>query len=94
VTFYFLDDVLGLYLPFEPPQRIFEGFPLLKSNFRQRTTPPCWSQLDSLVMASIGLLSQAECAQILALSQKFSRSENCNCRGANEAVGFMKLVGR
>jgi hypothetical protein len=29
-----------LYLPLEPPQSVFEGFPLLKSNFRQRTTPP------------------------------------------------------
>ena len=43
VTLYFLDNVLGLYLPFEPPQRVFEGFTLLKSNFRQRTTPPCSS---------------------------------------------------
>ena len=40
VTLYFLDNVLGLYLPLEPPQRVFEGFTLLKSNFRQRTTPP------------------------------------------------------
>jgi hypothetical protein len=29
-----------LYLPLKPPQRVFEGFTLLKSNFRQRTTPP------------------------------------------------------
>jgi hypothetical protein len=43
VTLYFLDDVLGLHLPFKPPQRVLEGFPLLKSNFRQRTTPPCSS---------------------------------------------------
>ena len=40
VTFYFLDNVLGLYLTLKPPQRVFEGFTLLKSNFRQRTTPP------------------------------------------------------
>ena len=40
MTLYFLDNVLGLYLPLEPPQRVFEGFTLLKSNFRQRTTPP------------------------------------------------------
>jgi len=40
VTLYFLNDVLGLHLPLEPPQRVFEGFTLLKSNFRQRTTPP------------------------------------------------------
>ena len=40
VTLYFLDDVLGLYLPLEPPKGVLEGFSLLKSNFRQRTTPP------------------------------------------------------
>ena len=40
VTLYFFNYVLSLYLPLEPSQRIFEGFTLLKSNFRQRTTPP------------------------------------------------------
>jgi hypothetical protein len=40
VTLYFLNDVLGLYLPLKPPKRVFEGFSLLKSNFCQRTTPP------------------------------------------------------
>lgn len=29
VTFYFLDDVLGLYLPLKPAKRVFEGFSLL-----------------------------------------------------------------
>jgi hypothetical protein len=40
VTFHFLNNVLSLYLSLEAPQRVFEGFSLLKSNFRQRTTPP------------------------------------------------------
>jgi hypothetical protein len=40
VTLHFFNYVLGLYLAFESPERVFEGFPLLKSNFRQRTTPP------------------------------------------------------
>ena len=93
VTLYFLNNVLGLYLPLEPPKRIFEGFTLLKSNFRQRTTPPYSSYLDSLVMASIALLSQAECAGIFTLPQKFRRMDNCICRGANELVGFRRLVG-
>jgi hypothetical protein len=53
VTFYFLNNVLGLYLSLKPPKCVFEGFTLLKSNFRQRTTPPHPSKLDSLVMASI-----------------------------------------
>ena len=43
VTLYFLDNVLGLYLSLKPPQRVFERFTLLKSNFCQRTTPPCSS---------------------------------------------------
>jgi hypothetical protein len=64
VTFYFFDDVLGLYFSFETPQCVFEGFTLLKSNFRQRTTPPRSSQVDLLVMASLTPLSQAECAEI------------------------------
>jgi len=35
VTFYFLDYVLGLYLPLKPAKCVFEGFPLLKSYFSQ-----------------------------------------------------------
>jgi hypothetical protein len=88
VTLYFFNNILGLYLPLEPPQRIFEGFTLLKSNFRQRTTPPCPSQLDLLVMASIALISQVECAEIFTSPQEFNRVENCICRGRNEADGF------
>jgi len=64
VTLYFLNNVLGLYLSFEPPQRVFEGFTLLKSNFRQRTTPPRSSYVDQLVMASNVPLSQVDCAEI------------------------------
>ena len=93
VTLYFLDDVLGLHLPLESPQGVFEGFPLLQSNFRQRATPPHSSKVDSLVMASNVPLSQVECAEILASPQKFNRIDSCNCRGANEVVGFIKLVG-
>ena len=40
MTFYFLDNVFGLYLPLEPAKRVLKGFTLLKSNFSQRTTPP------------------------------------------------------
>src|SRR6266436_9905534 len=57
MTLYFFNDVFSLYLSLKPPKRVFEGFTLLKSNFRQRTTPPYSSLLDSLFMASIGLLS-------------------------------------
>src|SRR5258707_11166050 len=40
VTLYFLDNVLVLYLPLEPPQRAFEAFTPLNSDFSQRTNPP------------------------------------------------------
>jgi len=35
-----LNDVFLLHLAFETTQRILEGFTLLKSDFRQLTTPP------------------------------------------------------
>ena len=35
-----LDDVFLLHLTLKTSQRVFEGFPLLKSDFRQLTTPP------------------------------------------------------
>src|SRR6266478_9674382 len=93
VTLYFFDYVLGLYLPLEPSQRVFEGFTLLKSNFRQRTTPPHSPKLDSLVMASIAILSQVDYERIFIFPQKSSRIDICIRRGANELVGFMKPVG-
>jgi hypothetical protein len=82
-----------LHLPLEPPQRVFEGFTLLKSNFRQRTTPPHSPKLDSLVMASIAILSQVDYERIFILPQKLNLIDNCMRRGANEVVGLMKLVG-
>jgi hypothetical protein len=35
-----LDDVFLLHLTLETTQRVLEGFSLLKSDFRQLTTPP------------------------------------------------------
>jgi len=35
-----LDNVFLLHLALEPPQRVFEGFPLLQSYFCQTDTPP------------------------------------------------------
>ncbi len=40
------NDVFLLHLAFEAPQCILEGFALLQSNFRQRTTPPNRSDMD------------------------------------------------
>jgi len=75
VTLYFLNNVLGLYLPLKSPQRIFEGFSLLKSNFRQRTTPPLSSCVDLLVMASIAILSQVDYERIFMLFRNSTASK-------------------
>lgn len=40
VTLHFLDDVLLLYLPLEPAQRIFERLAFLYANLCQRVPPP------------------------------------------------------
>ena len=40
VTLDLLDDVFLLHLALEATQRVFEGFALLESDFRQLTTPP------------------------------------------------------
>jgi hypothetical protein len=51
VTFYFLDNVLGLYLSLETAKGVFEGFSLLKSNFSQRD---CTSLLALTGLVSYG----------------------------------------
>jgi hypothetical protein len=40
VTLDFLDDVLLLYLPLEPAQRIFERLAFLYANLCQKNPPP------------------------------------------------------
>jgi len=40
VTFHFLDNVFLLYLPLEAAKRVFKGFALLNSNFRQKNYTP------------------------------------------------------
>jgi hypothetical protein len=40
VTLNFLDDVLLLYLPLEPAQRIFERLAFLNANLCQKIPPP------------------------------------------------------
>jgi hypothetical protein len=41
-----------LHLALETAKRIFEGLSLLQSDFRQLDTPPNWSRLDPIVIAS------------------------------------------
>ena len=40
VTLDFLDNVLRLYLPLEPAQRVFQRFALLNANLSQNLPPP------------------------------------------------------
>ena len=40
VALHFFDDVFLLHFALETAQSVFEGFPLLQSNFRQTDTPP------------------------------------------------------
>ena len=40
VTLHLFDDVLLLYLPLEPAQRIFERFAFLNTNLCQKIPPP------------------------------------------------------
>ena len=40
VAFYLFNDVFLLHFALKTAQSVFEGFPLLQSNFRQTNTPP------------------------------------------------------
>lgn len=45
-------DVFLLHFALETAKRIFEGLSLLQSDFCQLDTPPNWSRLDPIVIAS------------------------------------------
>jgi hypothetical protein len=66
VTLYFLDDVLGLYLPFKPAKRVFKRFTFLKSNLCQRNYTPL------LVLAGLVQLCQATPSQVKGNVQEFT----------------------
>jgi hypothetical protein len=93
VTFDFLYDVFLLYLPLEAAKCVFKRLPLLNSNFRQKTTPPCSPELDLLVMASLCHQVKWNVKKTALGSQKRKRSDICTWRGAYALVAFMKLVG-
>ena len=50
MTFYFFDDVLLLNLTLETTESVLEGLTLLKSYFRQLTTPPILSRWTTVVI--------------------------------------------
>jgi hypothetical protein len=52
VTLDLFNDVFLLHFALETAKRIFEGLSLLQSDFRQLDTPPNWSRLDPIVIAS------------------------------------------
>ena len=56
-----LDDVFLLHLALETTQRVLEGLTLLKSYFRQLTTPPNSSPLDPIVIARFRRQVKGEC---------------------------------
>ena len=58
MSLYFLNDVLGLYLPFEPAKCVFKRFTFLKSNFSQRDCTPL------PVLAGLVQLCQASPSQV------------------------------
>jgi hypothetical protein len=66
VTLYFLDDVLGLYLPFKPAKRVFKRFTFLKSNFSQRDYTPL------PVLAGLVQLCQATPSEVKGNVQEFT----------------------
>jgi hypothetical protein len=52
VTLDLLNDIFLLHLALETTKRILEGLSLLQSDFCQLATPPNWSRLDPIVIAS------------------------------------------
>jgi hypothetical protein len=93
VPFYFFDDVLLLYLALEAAKRIFEGFALLNSNFRQKNYTPLLALTGPVSYGKPPPASQAECKKIALSFQKRKRSESCIWRGAYALMARMKLVG-
>jgi len=60
VTFYFLDYVLGLYLPLKAAKSVLEGLTLLKSNFSQSDYTPLLVLTGPLSYGKPCRLSQVE----------------------------------
>jgi hypothetical protein len=56
-----LDDVFLLHLALKTSQRIFEGFALLESDFRQPNYTPKLVPLDPVVIARFGKQVKGEC---------------------------------
>ena len=76
VTLDLLNDVFLLYLALEAAQRILEGFPLLKSDFRQ-TTHPQTCPVGPDIYCKVLILSQGLRSKILDRTPVSDR----NCLG-------------
>ena len=106
VPFDFLDDVFLLHLAFEPAQRVFEGFSLLQSYFRQRNNTPKLALSGPDIYCKVqhtksrGMYDLGTCGALgspsaarCSFSQKLVRTANCNCRGGYEPVACTGLEG-
>ena len=56
VTFHLFDDVLLLYLPLKPAQRIFERFAFLNTNLCQKIPPPNMPMGFSMILERENLI--------------------------------------
>ncbi len=72
MTFYFLDDVLLLYLPFEAAKRVLEGFALLNSYFGQKNYTPLLALTGLVSYGKHPPTSQGECTRIRAYFQNLN----------------------
>jgi len=63
MTFYFFDNVFLLYLSLETAESIFEGFPLLKSDFSQTNYTPKLVPLGPDSYCKVLGASQGDCQE-------------------------------
>ncbi len=93
MTFYFLDYVLGLYLPLKPAKCVFEGFPLLKSYFRQCERTSLLARTGPVTYGKPSPHKSRGMCIKFPYPQKLSRIDICICRGAYAFVVFIKFAG-
>ena len=77
MTLDLLNDVFLLHLALEPSQRIFEGFTLLNSDFRQTNYTPKLVPLDSIVIAVFQRQVKWECQRSSRFIARFLTFSTC-----------------
>jgi len=96
----FLDNVFLLYLPLEAAQGIFEGFPLLQSDFCQLNYTPKLVQMGQIFIArfcnQVKLYRDQGTASLgpnQGPNQPIDRSPACSCRGRPAWCTLGKFAG-